>query len=361
MIYTFTLRDDVYFHDGERVDAHDIVFSSLAQMTRALRLSWYKIFEAALGKDVDGPTYGNGSVTALDLDGDGFFETVQYHLKNKYAPFLPYIGGAPILPEHILGSLNHSKNRADWQVAPGPDWQTHWTNTGIDPEGRGPVGCGPFKWEKHPDWETKGTAKLVKFDHWHGNNITIGLPRGDVQELYVQVMPNKDAALHALWSTCEDQIHVVSPYFWLSSNYEDIRNNSLSSAILFPESGWQAMWFNLKHPLLTKNVRHALSHLIPRERIVLELLDSLGQPGQTPIPSTSWAFNPTIPIDAFDPELAYDYLEADGYDVSAWHNETSSGRQMLFSPGFSLDVVASFLATSCALVLILGRRYRRKA
>lgn len=71
-VYTFTLRDDVTFHDGSLLNADDVVFSMQRMLAIKKGYSW--LFSGVLTSD---------SVVALDD------RTVQFTLANAYAPFVP--------------------------------------------------------------------------------------------------------------------------------------------------------------------------------------------------------------------------------------------------------------------------------
>jgi ABC-type transport system substrate-binding protein len=341
LTYTFTLREDVFFHDGHQLDGYDVAFTAAAHMTPKVGSSQYSPHVLALGEDAPGELSGNNSVVVTDEDTDGHFETVTYHLDGLYAPFLSNIANSVVLPEHVLGDgTGHSTDSADWAVLP-VNWREHFTNTGI---GGNPIGAGPFKFPaagQGAEWATAGTAKLEKHTEWHGFSDDFPIDEGDVTEFWVEVKTNKDAALTALFN---GEITNVDPQFTMQANYDQIKDDAASDAVLSPEVGWQAMFYNLKHPLLTKNVRHAMSHMIPREKIIQYLLEGFGLPGATPIAPGSWAFNPNIDYHVYDKDIALDYLAADGYDVTPWRGAGPAPSPFAFLAGlFGLGTIVVFV------------------
>ena len=61
-------------------------------------------------------------------------------------------------------------------------------------------------------------------------------------------------------------------------------------------------------------VRKAMSHMIPREQIIKNVVSGFGKPGTVPIPFTSEDYDHDLlkPI-AYDFELAKKYMEKAGY------------------------------------------------
>ncbi|GMA24449.1 peptide ABC transporter substrate-binding protein [Luteimicrobium album] len=80
LTYTFTLRDDVTFWDGEKLDAAAVVTNLKQQLNPK-----YNPYGAA------GPLSHLKSATATDD------RTVTLVLKEKYAPFLDYVGSLPLI------------------------------------------------------------------------------------------------------------------------------------------------------------------------------------------------------------------------------------------------------------------------
>lgn len=104
--YTVRLKDNIYFHDGEKVTANDVMFTvnkiGNPLLKTPLRVAW------------DGV-----SATAIDEN------TVLFNLQKPYAGFLSQLN-LGILPEHI------------WKNIPDDSWQVSKYNTE-------PIGSGPYK------------------------------------------------------------------------------------------------------------------------------------------------------------------------------------------------------------------------
>ncbi len=120
--YTFTLHSNAKWHDGEAVDAEDVVFS----FKSILRSKEVNGILASAFQYIEGAeAYKEGS--AENISGISVSEnTVVIRLTLPIGNFLSAMAQFAILPEHILGN-----------VAP-HDLETHeyWNS---------PIGCGPYK------------------------------------------------------------------------------------------------------------------------------------------------------------------------------------------------------------------------
>ena len=110
-VYNFSLRDDVFWHDGERFDSADVLYSIDLLQTQHplipddLRSFWSQVEVVVLSD-----------------------RQMQFLLPEPFAPFLDYVSFG-ILPEHIIGGLDLDEI--------------------IDhPFNLAPVGTGPFRFQR---------------------------------------------------------------------------------------------------------------------------------------------------------------------------------------------------------------------
>ena len=145
--YTVKLRDNIYWHDGVKLSAKDVVFTvktikdPAARVRSSLRANW---------KDI--------SVKATDDS------TVVFTLPVNYAPFVHALT-FPIVPMHSLQ-----------QVSPGAMQENAFA--------RSPIGSGPFMFKL---LQTSDTATLLenKAVHMTANNrYYMGKPKLDRFEIY---------------------------------------------------------------------------------------------------------------------------------------------------------------------------------
>jgi ABC-type transport system substrate-binding protein len=399
--YNITLRDDVLWHDGHVFDAWDVAFSFQAVLTPALGILEYSNFLVPFGKDDKANHHGNYSFIVEDKNNDGHYEHISYQLNATYGALeLHYIGGFPILPEHILGDPEHhgfdsitgNFNPVNtWQVEP-TDWVSHSFNTGRpdDPGGlTGPIGTGSMVFKSFDP--TSSEVSLEKFENIKWDNLNkrwvtdanndhflvkdgklTNMPKAG--KIIVTTMDGGLAEMKAGY------INVMDPQFFMFNIYEELQSEAAIQTILTPEAGWSALYFNPKfeqdevHHLNKKGVRHAISHIIPREDIIEYILNGFGLPAYTPIPRNSWAviseeqlitfkhslnasngsrllINSSTPYDAYSVDLALDWLATEGYNVGPWRNPPSSTTKS--------STIASWTFSILLIVLVVFTLFKR--
>jgi ABC-type transport system substrate-binding protein len=361
--YAIDVRDGVYFHDGHQVDAWDVAMSFQSQLIPAIGVSTYSNLLVPFGKDnLTTKQHGNYSFAVTDPGGDGFFEHINFSLATTFAPFETDYVGTSIFPEHILGDpVNHGfvsgvfDPVATWQVKPG-DWRSHSTTTGrtTDPGGyAGPIGCGSMVFESFDSTSSQITLKKfedIKWDNATGAWVTDTIDHWNIANL--DEMPDQAKVIVAsMDSALADMktggVNIMDPQFTMANILDELQTEATIQPILSPETGWQSIYFNPKfvedgvYHLQKKGVRHAVSHVVPREDIITYLMNGLALPGYTPVPITSWgaildtemlAYKKTVTAtDGSTPESgattayddysitkAFDWLDTEGYDTTAW-------------------------------------------
>lgn len=110
-VYNFSLRTDVYWHDGEPFTSEDVLYTSgLLQSQHGLIPADLRNFWAEV------------EVVALSDS------QIQFRLPEPYAPFLDYLNFG-ILPEHVLGGMGIDEIIDD-------------------PYNLAPIGTGPFRFQR---------------------------------------------------------------------------------------------------------------------------------------------------------------------------------------------------------------------
>lgn len=372
--YRITTRDDVYWHDGQRLDAWDVAFSYQALLLPDIPHSFSKDVRAIFGADDKVNQSGLYAFVVEDTDADGFYESLTFHLTNQAVDFETSYLGFHLFPEHILGDpSNHGFNTSDyldpnntWLVPPS-EWVHHSFNTGNpnDPGGlNGPIGCGSMIFKEYSS--STGRISMEKFANIQWDHISRKWVANDSNDHYFI----KDGKLNKILHTVEinempldDAIEELKAgnvnildyeNYLLAPKYSELKTESTIQIGYDPGSTWQALFVNPKfttttqlgvndRPFNRKGVRHAISHVIPRLEIINKLENGLGTVVHTPIPLNSWAVLPademlsnkqmimasdssyleadaTTAWDTYDRQLALDWLESEGYDVTVWRN-----------------------------------------
>lgn len=269
LTYTFELREDVTWTDGEVFDADDVVYS----LNEVVPLS--PSFAAA-AQNIE-------SVEAIDKG------TVQVNLHTPFGPFLMSLscdlGGASIVPEHLFAGTDIPTNAASTEA---------------------PVGTGPFMLG---EWESGAQITLnANPDYWGE-----GLPYLD--SVTFRIIPQASARVLSLLSGEIDYIyHALVDRNALGPVMDDDRFQVVDSGT----PGDFTMVTNVREePFNNVEIRRALFQAIDFDFIVEGPMRGWGDHVHSAINSQlSWAHNPAVDLTErypFDPEAARQAIADAGY------------------------------------------------
>lgn len=279
LTWTFNLRDDVTWHDGEPFTAEDVVFT----------------YTLVVENELSGLSYLPSNPTFEVVDDNTFTWTTEEPTTSPLAP--PYVY---ILPEHIWGDMtvaevNKFKNYPNM------------------------IGTGPFQltdWEKGQSWTMEANPDYFG-----------GAPK--IDKYIVRKYDNEEAMATALR---EGEIDIMSDVS--IDVFESLQGVEGITTSVGPLSSFDQMSFPLcqnstaaagdvdckksttrtGHPaLLDPEVRRAIALAIDKETIVDRVLQGYGSVGTTVIPPFNrWHAEPAEVI-PFDPAEANRILDAGGY------------------------------------------------
>lgn len=278
-VWTFNIRQDMYWHDGEKLTANDIAFS----------YNFYQTHEDFPFLPVYTETFE--SVEATD----------DYTLVITLSEAIPNMESQLIflyvIPEHIWSQYTEGAAASEFE------------NVEM-------IGSGPFKMVEYAQNQFVHLA-AVKEDPLYSPKI---------DEVVFQTFDNPDALVQALRTAQVDMItempNTAVPGLRNESDIElvtgaplapevtDIILNVVEEGNCPPEDGVCS-----GHPaLLDHNVRLALAHATDKQKIIDVVLLGLGTPGRTLIPDGLgvW-YNDSLEDYAFDLDQANQILDDAGY------------------------------------------------
>lgn len=270
--YTFFLRPDALWHDGQPVTADDVVFTIKLIQDPAIPDLQKTRLAAAWQKAV---------VEKLDE------HSVRVLLPEAYAPFLS-AAMLSIVPEHLLA-----------EVPPADLVQDRFSAFA-------PVGSGRFSLA--PREEGAGQKdRLQRFEgHWENRGM----------------QPYLDAVVLRYFATVEEAVGAVSrhevqgmgrvPPDALDILADDDRIRLVEAL----QSGYTAIYLNASDPLLRNaSVRQALSLALDRDSLIQDkqLMGGHGLKGLSPIPPGNWAHDDSLAPPVFDPQKAAVVLDEAGW------------------------------------------------
>lgn len=275
--YTYKIRKDAVWSDGEKVTAEDVAFTFrlLADPTNT--------DEFASGiKHVKGvEEYQAG--TAEDVEGINIVDeyTVEFTLTEPYAKFASYVGEMGIMPEHVWGEYRFEElESADRDIL---------TNH--------PVVCGPYTVEECVDGEY---VHLVANEEFF-----LGKP---VTENFFFKVINADSIAAELTSGAVDIAAVTN----LTSAEIDELDNDGFDVTYFYYDLFQCMQFNTDRNF-SKDFKKAVAYAIDRDSMVEDLMEGRGVVCNLVMSAASWGYPTEVKGVSQDLDKAKEYLEAAGY------------------------------------------------
>lgn len=302
---TFTLRDDVRWHDGEPTTAEDVAFTyrRMTDPRTGFPNSQYW-------------TYYEG-VEVLDT------YAVRFRLR-PHADILDPWRTVAIMPRHLLGD-----------VAP--------ADLGHHPFGRRcPVGNGPFRFIDHADGQQWTFEANPAFPQDLGG-------RPFLDRLVYRIIPEKSTVLTELLTGGVDVYLEALP-----QHAEQIQSAEGRRLVAFQGRNYSYITWNLSDDRFSDlMVRKAFAHAIDRQGLVNAIMDGYGIVAHTSVPPYHWAYDPDVDLLPYDPALARrlldqaGWVDTDGDGVRdkdgqrlAFEMKTNQGSQLKAD---ALDVVQSQL------------------
>jgi peptide/nickel transport system substrate-binding protein len=266
LTYIFTLRDKIYFHDGEHVTADDVVFT-INEIKDPIIKSPYK---------------GNWEGINVEKVDE---KTIKFILKQPYALFLEnMILG--IMPEHLWQGSAIELNEANIN----------------------PIGSGPYQVE-NLNKQSDGIINYYNLTSF--KKFVFGRPY--LKKITLRFYPNENDLISALQSGQIDQASSITPS---NARMLENKNYRVESSILPRVFG---LFFNQNQAQLftDKHIIEAINQAIDKDRIVNEVLQGYGVVIDDPIPPNMIAYQKLSTKDTSSREeklqKAQEILEKDGW------------------------------------------------
>lgn len=260
--YTFELRDDLRWHDGEPITAQDVLFT-ISNIKNSEYKSPYK------------NSFSGVSVQAIND------KTIQFKLEKPFAPFLSILT-IGILPEHLWYSIPaFGANLADLNIKP--------------------VGSGPYQF-KSLTRESSGSIKSYVLEAYKDYHLAPAY----IEELSFKFYPDFETAVTAL------QNKNVDGLIYLPKEYkEQVKNSKINlHGLQFPQ--YTALFFNPKNNDLLNNssFRQALALAVDKQRILDEVLYNDGQIIHGPILPGLPGYNSELKTEIYNVDKAKELLDS---------------------------------------------------
>jgi len=290
LTYTFKLRPNLKFSDGQPLTSDDVKFT-------------YQLAFDSQYAAVASPRRGDLSKYIASIDTPDP-QTVIIKTTQVFAPFLANHALYGILPKHVLGSMTAAQiNTADFNTAPS-------------------VTSGAFKFVK---WDKGQQVTMARND-----NYWAGAPYLD-QWIY-KVLPDSVAVTNQL-KTGEIDIGPVDP-----GQFDALKTTSTVAMSEFPVPTFTFYAYQLDPskpagPLFQdKAVRQALLYALNRDQIVSAVFFGHGTVANSVEPPTSWAYkDKPATLIKFDKAKAESLLDSAGWAKGSDGIRAKNGLKLKFT------------------------------
>jgi peptide/nickel transport system substrate-binding protein len=315
-VWIFNLREDVYFNDGKKFTAADVLFT---------------FNNIVYNHDI--PT---GSRDILTIEGkeikvekiDDY--TVKFTLPVVFAPFLRAVGRS-ILPEHVYGDIVRDKK---FTFA-----------MGLDSHPEDIVGTGAFMLKEY----LPGERVILKKNPFYYRKDSCGNKLPYLDEIVFVILSNQDTAILKFlegeidfYGLRTQDISILGPLqkkenfslynagpsrtsLFVTFNQNSGNNPQTNKPYVLP---YKLKWFS------DKRFRRAVAYSIDNKKIIDLIYNGLGVGLFSPVsPSNTYFYNSNIKGYEYDPEKAKELLKAMGFkdDDEDGFLEDSYGRDAEFT------------------------------
>lgn len=233
LTYTFQLREDIYFHDGEQLTSDDVIFT----------------IESIL--DDKNASFLKSDFTSIE----SIRKVTDFELEIKlFEPFSPLLDKltVPILPRHQFEEV-------DIRTAP---FNSH------------PIGAGPYMFDK---WDRGNSLTLKAYPNFHGNQPSI-------EKVIFKFIPDSNVRALQLKSG-EVDIALLDPV-----QVANIEKEKHLDIYKVDTADYRAVLLNMKQELWQDvKIRQAFSYAVDREQIVKGILKGFGTEAYSPLQKHSFA------------------------------------------------------------------------
>ena len=283
--WTFTLRDDVTFHDGEPFNAEAVCynFDRMFDQNEAGQVAgeYWGYVMGAFSNDAENSLYQGCEAT------DEFEAVISTSGPTSGFPTMLTLESLSMQSPKALEEGDANGIAAEGEGFSFPDYANN------------PVGTGPFMFGEYD--EANGTISLERNDDYWGEPAK-------VSELVFRVIPDESTRRQELEAGSINGYDLPNPVDWAaleeSGNSVEIRDAfNILYLGLNPEANPQ---------LKDLKVRQALNHAINREQLVQTQLPEGAEVATQFMPQTVSGYNAELAAPAYDPEKAKQLLAEAG-------------------------------------------------
>ncbi|MFQ5977144.1 MAG: ABC transporter substrate-binding protein [Candidatus Heimdallarchaeota archaeon] len=381
LLWDVKIRSDVYWHDGygftnETVGVDDVVFTYRTALNPQVRPSFLDIFQTVFGSNPSLPFEQVDNTTIRFHLAESVREISTLFSRKQYSSGgkafysdrfldLPSVFSLPILPRHILDPLYDSTGEGIGlgglgRTADGAEISGYngWAllsdfNLGSRSEGfagRAVVGTGPYQLDEINTAEQY--IETTAFPYYYKTLVDGEYSFKPQKFLYDFSYDKYEAETRVVNGT----VSIVDSNYDLLDDIAYLQ--SFPTVQVQKKRGWQmyALAYNTFNPYIADpNVRLAISHLIPRQKIIDYVFGGVAHPAFAPLPEQSPYWSERIPRISYNLTRAWEYMEKAGYDMSDLRDRLQEDKSKESSGSF-IPLAAVLFGILAASVIKRRRR-----
>jgi peptide/nickel transport system substrate-binding protein len=295
LTYTFRIRRDARFQDGQPLTGEDVLFSIKAIKCPLVNAPFLRV-------------YFNSVINARLVDPF----TIEFNIKEPYFLNESVLGGIDVLPRHYYDpeSLLKDVSVADFDkpIDRQPENVKRFADQFNKNYSRHPMGSGPYRLA---GWQTGREIELVRDPkYWGYGKEGVDQPLVDKQKY--RIINNMDAALVTLKSGGLDEMGLTPIQHVRGTSSERFKREFQKYEYFAPN--YTYIGWNNNHPIFRdRRVRKAMTYLTNRRQMVRSILFGLGEVVEGPIYFFRPEYDKSLPSYPFDPSKALDLLKEAGW------------------------------------------------
>ena len=277
LVYTFQLRQDVFFHDGEQMHADDLVTSVHLGLGTGKAAGRTVAQLAKLKGALDYREGAADSITGIEIVDDF---TVRFTLTDPSYTFLTAIAAQPIMPEHLLSDDLRDNRTLIFQ-------SDYWQH---------PIATGPFKFSRSVPGDF---AELLAYDDYF-----LGRPQIDKVIIWERdpIIAAEDGKLDFMWGRDPAQIDQL------------LQTPGMTGYPVENGAYKRELWSNMEDGTMGDlRLRQAIAYAINRAEIAAQFFNGYANVWHTVVPPTFWS-NRDLPQIPYDPDRSRQLLSDAGWD-----------------------------------------------
>ncbi len=253
----FELRDDVYFHNGEKMTAEDVAFSFNTIITEELVMSSTSAME---------------NMEVVDENH------VVLHMKNTYGPALECLSCGELV---VFPQAYYEEDPAHFL--------------------RNPIGTGAYKFV---EWKTGDKIVLEAYDKYHRGEAPI---KNFTLKIFV------DAGIGAM-ALENGEVDVLTTV--LQTDLNNLRSNDKLTVSSTPSATVTYIFFNHEGIFKDKNLRLAVAHAVDKEAVLLAAMEGDGVLANCMYPPWLPGSDPDYGSYEYDVEKSKELIQEAGYELN---------------------------------------------